>query len=158
MLPSISGGCRRKGVPKNLAVIVYTCQEKEEKQGHFLKRLKSRGKSLPAYNCFKDQIRGKKKKKKTALLWFLQVNKKKKYFPVESFILGIRFIFKIHLRRDCLGHNSLAQLGLTYPVRAFWCLYAIIRCSKSLPSGYTWESIIWGLNATKHPYLSLMAI
>lgn len=157
MLPSISGGCRRKGVPKNLAVIVYTCQEKEEKQGHFLKRLKSRGKSLPAYNCFKDQIRGKKKKKDSITL-ISSGKQEKKILSSWKLYLGIRFIFKIHLRRDCLGHNSLAQLGLTYPVRAFWCLYAIIRCSKSLPSGYTWESIIWGLNATKHPYLSLMAI
>lgn len=60
MLPSISRGCRGRGVPKNLAVILYACQEKEENQGHFLKRLRSRKKSLPAYNCFKDQIRGKK--------------------------------------------------------------------------------------------------
>lgn len=159
MFPSISRGCRERGVPIILLLLCMQVQKNSKNKAIIWKELNLEKIPYQLITISKEIRSWAKTRWQHPFEFFLlQGNRGKNQPSSWKLYLGIKFIFKISLKRDCLGHNNLARLSLTYPVWAFWCLYAIIRCSKSLPSGYVWESIIWGLNATKHPYLSLMAI
>lgn len=61
------------------------------------------------------------KNEMTAFLWILSTSGKQgnKQPSHQKLYLEIRFIFKIRLKRDCLGRNNLARPSLTYPVKAF---------------------------------------